>query len=235
MATGSGKTFTAVNVYLPADQVRQGAAGSCSWWTATTSGRQTLSEFQQYVTPRQRAQVHRGVQRPAPPVEHARPGQPGRASPPSSGSTRCSAARPSSTRRTRRGRCSSWTAAPIRSRCRSCYNPSDPDRDLRRHRRRRVPPLDLQPVAAGARILRRLPDRPDRHADQADLGFFNQNLVKEYSREQAVADGVNVGCDVYRIRTQITERRHARSSRALCVRGATGRPARSAGRSWTTT
>ena len=37
------------------------------------------------------------------------------------------------------------------------------------------------------------------------LGFFNQNLVMEYSHEQAVADGVNVGYDVYRIRTQITE------------------------------
>ncbi len=38
------------------------------------------------------------------------------------------------------------------------------------------------------------------------LGFFNQNLVTEYSHERAVADGVNVGYEVYRIRTQITER-----------------------------
>ncbi|WP_217915056.1 type I restriction-modification enzyme R subunit C-terminal domain-containing protein [Miltoncostaea marina] len=37
------------------------------------------------------------------------------------------------------------------------------------------------------------------------FGFFNQNLVMEYSHEQAVADGVNVDFDVYRIRTQITE------------------------------
>jgi type I restriction enzyme R subunit len=37
------------------------------------------------------------------------------------------------------------------------------------------------------------------------LGFFNQNLVMEYSHERAVADGVNVGYDVYRIKTQITE------------------------------
>lgn len=37
------------------------------------------------------------------------------------------------------------------------------------------------------------------------LGFFNQNLITEYSHERAVADGVNVGYDVYRIRTQITE------------------------------
>jgi type I restriction enzyme R subunit len=37
------------------------------------------------------------------------------------------------------------------------------------------------------------------------IGFFNQNLVSEYPHERAVADGVNVGYDVYRIRTQVTE------------------------------
>ena len=37
------------------------------------------------------------------------------------------------------------------------------------------------------------------------LGFFNQNLVTEYLHERAVADGVNVGYDVYRIETRITK------------------------------
>ena len=37
------------------------------------------------------------------------------------------------------------------------------------------------------------------------IGFFNQNLVMEYNHERAVADGVNVGYDVYRIKTQVTE------------------------------
>jgi type I restriction enzyme R subunit len=37
------------------------------------------------------------------------------------------------------------------------------------------------------------------------FGFFNQNLVMEYNHEQAVADGVNVNYDVYRIRTEISE------------------------------
>ena len=37
------------------------------------------------------------------------------------------------------------------------------------------------------------------------LGFFNQNLVTEYPHERAVADGVNVGYEVYRIKTEITE------------------------------
>ncbi|AMV29403.1 Type-1 restriction enzyme R protein [Gemmata sp. SH-PL17] len=35
------------------------------------------------------------------------------------------------------------------------------------------------------------------------LGFFNQNLVQDYSHERAVADGVNVGYDVFRIETQV--------------------------------
>jgi type I restriction enzyme R subunit len=37
------------------------------------------------------------------------------------------------------------------------------------------------------------------------IGFFNQNLVTEYNHERAVADGVNVGYEVYRIKTRITE------------------------------
>jgi type I restriction enzyme R subunit len=37
------------------------------------------------------------------------------------------------------------------------------------------------------------------------FGFFNQNLVMEYGHPQAVADGVNVNYDVYRIKTEVTE------------------------------
>ena len=36
------------------------------------------------------------------------------------------------------------------------------------------------------------------------FGFFNQNLVMEYSHEEAVADGVNVDFEIYKIRTKIT-------------------------------
>lgn len=36
------------------------------------------------------------------------------------------------------------------------------------------------------------------------LGFFKQNLVMEYPHERAVADGVNVGYEVYRINTKIS-------------------------------
>ena len=38
------------------------------------------------------------------------------------------------------------------------------------------------------------------------FAFFQQNLVSEYTYPQSVADGVNVDFDVYRIRTEITER-----------------------------
>lgn len=37
------------------------------------------------------------------------------------------------------------------------------------------------------------------------IGFFGGNLVQDYAHEEAVVDGVNVGYDVYRIETQITK------------------------------
>ena len=42
---------------------------------------------------------------------------------------------------------------------------------------------------------------PSKHT----LGFFNQNLVAEYPYERSVADGVNVGYEIFRIRTKVTE------------------------------
>ncbi len=38
------------------------------------------------------------------------------------------------------------------------------------------------------------------------LAFFNQNLVSSYTHEQAVLDKVNVGYDIYRIRTKLSEK-----------------------------
>ncbi|MFN8440119.1 MAG: type I restriction-modification enzyme R subunit C-terminal domain-containing protein [Caldilineaceae bacterium] len=37
------------------------------------------------------------------------------------------------------------------------------------------------------------------------LGFFNRNLVMEYDRQRAVSDGVNVDGEVYHIRTRVTQ------------------------------
>jgi type I restriction enzyme R subunit len=41
---------------------------------------------------------------------------------------------------------------------------------------------------------------------KATLGFFDRNLVTEYPYVQAVADGVNVGYDIYRIKTEVSEK-----------------------------
>jgi type I restriction enzyme R subunit len=42
---------------------------------------------------------------------------------------------------------------------------------------------------------------PSKHT----IGFFNQNLVAEYPYEQSVVDGVNVGFEVFRIKTKVSE------------------------------
>jgi type I restriction enzyme R subunit len=42
--------------------------------------------------------------------------------------------------------------------------------------------------------------------DKRTFGFFNENIVAEYTYEQSVADGVNVGYDVYEIETDITQK-----------------------------
>ena len=42
---------------------------------------------------------------------------------------------------------------------------------------------------------------PSKHT----IGFFQNNLVQDYSHPKAVADGINVGYDIYRIKTRITE------------------------------
>lgn len=42
---------------------------------------------------------------------------------------------------------------------------------------------------------------PSKHT----IGFFNNNQVMTYAHERAVADGINVGYHVYQIRTRITE------------------------------
>ncbi|RCS58185.1 type I restriction-modification enzyme R subunit C-terminal domain-containing protein [Parvibium lacunae] len=41
--------------------------------------------------------------------------------------------------------------------------------------------------------------------DNRTFGFFNENIVAEYTYEQSVADGVNVGYDVFEIETTITQ------------------------------
>lgn len=40
--------------------------------------------------------------------------------------------------------------------------------------------------------------------DKRTFAFFNQNVVSEYTREQAIIDGVNVGEDIFLIETEVT-------------------------------
>ncbi len=42
--------------------------------------------------------------------------------------------------------------------------------------------------------------------DKRTFGYFNENVVSEYSREQAIIDGVNVGEDEYIIETKISSK-----------------------------
>lgn len=41
--------------------------------------------------------------------------------------------------------------------------------------------------------------------DKRTLAYFDQNIVSEYSREQAIIDGVNVGEDIFLIETQVSK------------------------------
>ena len=202
MATGSGKTFTAISAiyrlikYAKAERV-------LFLVDRANLGRQTFTEFQQYVAPDDQPQVHRALQRPAPALELHRPDGQGLHLARSSGSTRSWPAIPSWTSRSRRARCSiPSSASPHRSRLPTTR---PPDRDLRRHLHRRMPPLDLQPLAPGARILRRLPDRPDRHAEQAGVRLLQPEPGHGVHPRAGRDRRVNVPFDVYPIRTRITE------------------------------
>ena len=95
-------------------------------------------------------------------------------------------------------------AAPRRQSRR--LQPGHPDRDLRPRHHRRMPPLDLRHLAASARIFRRLHVGLTATPSLHTLGFFGRNLVAQYPYERSVVDGVNVGFEVFRIRTEIGER-----------------------------
>ena len=42
--------------------------------------------------------------------------------------------------------------------------------------------------------------------DKRTFGFFNENVVSEYTYEESVIDGVNVPYDVYTIDTEISQK-----------------------------
>ena len=61
------------------------------------------------------------------------------------------------------------------------------------------------------------------------LGFFNKNIVAEYPYERSVVDGVNVGYEIYRIRTRIGEQ-GSRVSKGYTIPVMDGTLARSGGK-----
>ncbi|HYF36121.1 MAG TPA: hypothetical protein VD994_12580, partial [Prosthecobacter sp.] len=60
-------------------------------------------------------------------------------------------------------------------------------------------------MAAGAGVLRWYLIGLTATPSQQTIGFFKENLVMECGHERAVADGVNVGYEVYRIKTGVSE------------------------------
>ncbi len=187
--------------HLPADQVRRRAARA-----VPGGSRQPRPAGQEGVRPvrlaREQLQVRRGVHRPAPARATSSTGPPASASRPSSACTRCS--RAASCRRTTRSarppasRACSREAEPID------YNPAFPietfDIIVTDEAHRSIYNLWRQVLEYFDAYLIGLTATPNKQT----FGFFNQNLVMEYGHPQAVADGVNVNYDVYRIRTEVT-------------------------------
>ena len=202
MATGSGKTFMACNqVYR---LIRHGGAKRVLFLVDRSNlGRQTLREFQGFTTPDEGRKFTE--------LYIVQLLQSGRIDPVS---RVCIATiqRVYSILRGRRARSRSWrsvsgfdAAAFQREPAPVEYNPHIPietfDVIITDECHRSIYNLWRQVLEYFDGFLIGLTATPSRQT----FGFFQQNLVVEYDHEQAVADGVNVDFDTYRIRTQITE------------------------------
>jgi type I restriction enzyme R subunit len=137
MATGAGKTFTAITAVYRL--LKFGGAKRILFLVDTRNlGKQAHQEFMAYTPPddgRKFTELY-NVQRLAGP-QH-RPACAGRASAPSSACIRCC---PASHRRIGRGHFAARSAADRSAGQAGALQPGHAGRDLRRHRHRRVPPL----------------------------------------------------------------------------------------------
>ncbi len=167
MATGSGKTFTAINFGYRLIKFAARAACSSSWTAAISASRPRRSSSLRLGL--QQLQVRRGVHRPAARQQRPRPDGQGRASARSSACTRCSRASELS-RRTKRSR--RLASNPLQGSGADRLQPQLP-----------IETFDFIVIdechrsiynlwRAGARVLRRLPHRPHRDAEQADVRFL---------------------------------------------------------------
>ena len=201
MATGSGKTFTAANVCYRLDQARGRQADPVPG--GPVEPRQAgQAGVRQVHHPGDPAKVPRRVQRPAPDVEHDRHRPRGSASPPSSASSRSSRA----TRNwIRRSTSTPIYELPVAEPVEVSYNPDLPpdtfDVIIIDECHRSIYGLWRQVLEYFDAHLIGLTATPTKQT----FGFFQQNLVMEYSHDMAVADGVNVDFTVYKIETAITK------------------------------
>ena len=149
MATGSGKTYTAVNFIYRLVKYA-GAKRVLFLVDRGNLGRQTLKEFQQFVSPANNYKFT-GIHRPASHQQLARHLRPRRHRHDPARlfhAQRRADARAGPRRPAHRSR-----RVPLQDTRPGRIQPRVPDRGIRLHHHRRVPPLDLQSLAAGARIL----------------------------------------------------------------------------------
>ena len=199
MATGAGKTYTAVT--LSYRLLKYGGFNRILFLVDRNNlADQTLAEFQNYRTPddgRRFTELYNVDKL----TSAAMLGLDGRRrSPPSSASSRRCATRRSATATTP-SLDDFVPDAPVTV----AYNPD-------------IPPetFDLIIVDEAHRSIygawRGVLEYFDAHVvgltatpGKQTFGFFKQNLVSEYTYPQSVADSVNVDFDIYRIKTQISE------------------------------
>ena len=202
MATGSGKTFTAISaIYRLISLLARGAC--CSWWTAATSAgrprRSSTSTSRPSTTTSSARSTSSSTSRAITSTD-----QRACASAPSSACSRCWRGRelPEEADEESTERVESLFD---RAEPEPIDQPAFPIEDLRHHRHRRGAPQHLQ--TCGARCwstdayLIGLTATPNKQT----FGFFNQNLVMEYGHPQAVRRRRERQLRrVYRIKTEVT-------------------------------
>ncbi len=217
MATGSGKTYTAANVAYRL--VRYGGAKRILFLVDRANlGRQTLNEFQTFTVPndgRKFTELYN--------VQHMS----SNAIDPVARVTISTIQRLYSTLK---GEAeldeeldeeSAYEALPDEP-VSVAYNPKVPPETFDVDHRRRVPPLDLRALAPGARLLRRLHDRPHRDAEQAGARLLQpepRDGVRPRARRsptRSTSTSTSTGSA-----TEITRARQQRSTRASSPASAT--------------
>ena len=204
MATGSGKTFTAVTDSYRL--IKFGKAKRILFLVdRNTLGKQAHNEFQQYISPYNNYKFTEEypVQRLQP--QHHRPGSQSLHHDDPAALFHPQGRRGVRGRERRRPRCSRRQRRWSKSRCRSSTIRKVPietfDFIIIDECHRSIYNVWRQVLEYFDAFLIGLTATPTAQT----VGFFNGNLVQDYSHEKAVVDGVNVGYDVYRIETKVTK------------------------------